>query len=242
MQRSTSPPPLARRVFPDRAAGLLPSPGDGVCAGSRFDVLPWSSHGFHRTAQRASRSRGPAPPGLAVLIRAKPVERLETLRSTSATQLWFSKVAHGVRPRAGSHRSVTTELPEELPLSRSTRPRFRFAVHTLAGWPEAPWPPAVPSVAMLSMPHTFVVRSASSDLRLFLEERKAGSRSAGRRATHGPRRQGPPEPERSASFRRRMPPSRLLSSSRASRDGMAPEGNAAIETSPATRYRAPCFG
>jgi hypothetical protein len=30
-----------------------------------------------------------------------PVERLETLRSTYATQLWLSKVAHGVRLRAG---------------------------------------------------------------------------------------------------------------------------------------------
>lgn len=39
-----------------------------------------------------------------------------------------------------------------------------------------------------------------------------------------------------------LPPSRLLSSSRASQGGMAPEGSAAIETSPATRYRAPCFG
>lgn len=242
MQRSTSPPPLARRVFSDRAAGFLLPQSDRVCAGSSFDVLPWSSHGFHRTAQRASRSRGPAPPGLAVLFRAKPVERLETLRSTSATQLWFSKVAHGVRPRTGSHRSGRRSSRRSF-LFPATRGRGSVSRYALAGWPEAPWPPAVPSVVMLSMsPHTFVVRSASSDPRLLLEEREAVSRSTGRRATRGPRRQGPPEPEGSAPFRRRMPPSRLLSSSRASRGGMAPEGNAAIETSPATRYRAPCFG
>jgi hypothetical protein len=242
VQRSTSPPPLARRVFPDRAAGLLLSP---VATGSAQGLVPMFSRG-RATASIELPSERPA---LAVLLlRVLPFasgrSRLNDwrrsdrrLQPNSGFQRWRTACGRG---------PVIPIRDDGAPGGASPFPRRAAAVPFLgtpsrAGRrPRGPLPYRPPS--FFQSPHTSVVRSASSDPRSVPEERKAVSRSIGRRATHGPRRQGPPEPKGSASFRRRMSPSRLLSSSRASRGGMAPGGNATIETSPATRYRAPCFG
>jgi hypothetical protein len=124
----------------------------------------------------------------------------------------------------------------------ATRGRGSVSRYALAGWPEAPWPPAVPSVIMLSS--AAHVRRALRELRspacpggaqgcLQVHRATCDSWSTPAGSTRAGRIRTLPTPDAT------LAPAVIAACFPGWDD---PEGSAAIETSPATRYRAPCFG
>jgi hypothetical protein len=216
-----------------------------------------------RTAQRASRSRGPALSGSCRSLPDEPVERLVTLRSTSATHSLVFKggarcAANGSRgrPKPPVHRrSRVPPAPQgsrAFPVrddgapagaSPSPQPKLRvcFSVRPcgLAGGPVTPRRTVRRHV--FQGPHTVVSCAPRAPALGFSRRSARLSPGPPSDVDLRPRRQGPPGPWDPHPSDTGCRP-RACCHRRVLREVGALSSCAAIETSPAARYRAPCFG